>query len=78
VLAPDLEARDHRVLHGAGGEEHRRIGLVEEIVALRRVVVAQQRDVLSGRVDRPGKDVLVELVVVGHPRLVANAELLPE
>ncbi len=62
-----------------GRRAERQVGLVEDVLAQLLVVVCGERDQPGERVDRAaGIDVLVELVVVGVHRAVADAHVVVE
>ena len=68
---PELGAGEQGVLDG--GRVRRRdvqVGLVEEVLPLGGVVIRGRRRSCRLRSRRSGKDVLIELVVVGVPRPV--------
>ena len=78
LLPGQFKARQHLVLHGPDlkGDDH--IGLVEQVVAVRRIVVSRERDAGAGGVHRTGEDVLVGFRVGAEAGGVAQREAAGE
>ena len=72
TLAGNFGACDDGVLHRAGLHRIAPVGLREEVLPLRGVVVRGDTDVLPGRIDGAWIDVLIELVVVAVAHAAAQ------
>jgi hypothetical protein len=78
LLAAQFHAGEQHVADAAGAARDDQVGLVEQVLAGRRVVVGRDGDAGARRVDRAREHVLVELVVVAEAETILQRDAAAE